>query len=51
MSLNAMKCDCGSIFVRYLYQTASQKRLSIYLSSISELTIKFTNITKKNLNW
>ena len=36
MSLNAMKCDCGSIFVCYFHQVFFHKRLVIYLPSFSE---------------
>jgi len=43
MSLNVMKCDSGSSFARYCTKTYSYIRLGIYLSSFSELTIKFTN--------
>jgi len=43
-SLNAMKCDCGTIFYASCTKPASHKRIGIYLSNFSELTIKFTNI-------
>ena len=45
MLLNAMKCDCG---IAFLYATctevASHKRLGIYLSSFTELTVTLKNI-------
>jgi len=43
MSLNAMKCDCGSISVRYLLKAFFSSMIR-YLSNFSEFTTKFTNV-------
>ena len=42
ISLNAMKCDCGNIFVRYLLQTCLPKTISLWVSYLE--LIKSTNM-------